>query len=192
MSSNPPRHGPSAHVTFRDGSRADLALLTCLWTIEDRHRTELERLYGVETRRQVFVRCEDGGFEIHPDGHLTDAERTFLAEHREAARRLLFLVAEDTHLRARPCPTDLPNTSSLHNGCWQVFPTSTPPPVWVSTKEEHDRLGVLLAVPTRHVRIDDASLQIAPAASLSPDDVAYLTAHADALRRRWLWDRVTD
>ena len=192
MSSNPPRHGPSAHVTFRDGSRADLAVLTCLWTIEHRHRTELERLYGPATRRQVFVRCGDGSFEIHPDGHLTDAERTFLAEHREAARRLVFYDADAAHLGAPPCPTDAPDTLTLRNGCWRVFPTRTPAPMWVSTTEEHDRLGALLAGPTRHVRLDDASIQIAPAAALSPDDVAYLTEHADALRRRWLWDRAAD
>jgi hypothetical protein len=75
---------------------------------------------------------------------------------------------------------------SLLNGCTRVFPTSSPPPVWVSPKEEDDRIGSILQTPGRYFRVDGDSVTLTPDGALSASDAVYVADHADALRQRLL------
>ena len=68
-------------ITFRDGTVASLAVLEHLWAIE--------------ARGGIFILTDNGGYDIEPEGVLTDNERVFLLENQEEARRLVRYVVDD-------------------------------------------------------------------------------------------------
>jgi hypothetical protein len=58
--------------------------------------------------------------------------------------------------------------------------------VWVSLKEEDDRLGAILQAPVCHFRVDGDNITLTPDGALSASDAAYVADHTDALRQRLL------
>ena len=61
-------------------------------------RDVLQRLWEIEARGASFVITETG-FDITPEGILTQRDRAFLLEHLDEAKRILNYEADDAHLR---------------------------------------------------------------------------------------------
>ncbi len=71
-------------VTFRGGFVASLEVV--------------ERLLAIEARGARFVPLAGGRFKVDPPSVLTPEDTTFLAAHRDEARRVLAYQADDAHL----------------------------------------------------------------------------------------------
>jgi hypothetical protein len=78
-----PTTAPSS-VLFRGGFVADWAVVC--------------RLLDLETRGARFLLLDGGRFKVVPPSVLTDADRAFLKEHRDAARACIAYTADDSHL----------------------------------------------------------------------------------------------
>ena len=58
----------------------------------------VERLLDIESRGGRFVPQPDGRFRVEPASLLTSADRAFIRQHRDEARRVLEYQADDSHL----------------------------------------------------------------------------------------------